>query len=108
MTSRRVGKFRCIACGRVTVQPVDEGHPGHEIRSWCCGCSLRRVTTTDSRQFELDRLHALLENITSIIRKWNRPSHIRLHAGEMTAREMCSVVVVMEGLAADVDAALNA
>ena len=43
MTGRRTGKFRCIACGRITVQPIDEDHPSHEIRSWCCGCSFERA-----------------------------------------------------------------
>lgn len=30
-------KFKCVACGRITFQPIDEDHPSHEIRSWCCG-----------------------------------------------------------------------
>lgn len=43
MTSRRTGKFKCVACGRITEQPIDEDHPNHEIRSWCCGVSFERV-----------------------------------------------------------------
>ena len=34
----RLLKYRCVACGRVTIQPSDEDDPRHEIRSWFCGC----------------------------------------------------------------------
>lgn len=52
MTQQRRGKFKCVACGRITVQPINEDHPNHEIRSWCCCCSFERVYD-DEREAKL-------------------------------------------------------
>jgi ribosomal protein S27E len=40
MTQRRKGAFRCVQCGNTVIQPIDERHPKHEIRSPCCGVAL--------------------------------------------------------------------
>jgi hypothetical protein len=52
----------------------------------------------------LDGLHEAvgLSTALGIIDKWQDPDHIRLHAGEMTAQEMRSVLAVLRAVRADI------
>jgi hypothetical protein len=43
-----------------------------------------------------------LSRAYGVIDTWLDPDHIRLHAGEMTAQEMRSVLAVLRGVRADI------
>lgn len=43
-----------------------------------------------------------LARVLGVIDVWRDPDHIRLHAGEMTAQEMRTVLAVLRGLRADI------
>ena len=42
------------------------------------------------------------ERCLRVVEKWLKPDHIRLHAGEMDAQEMRSVIAVVRAIAAEV------
>lgn len=48
-----------------------------------------------------------LEEALAAIALWQSPSHVRLHAGEMTAQEMRSVQAVLGGIASRIRALKN-
>lgn len=43
------------------------------------------------------------KGVRDVLRRWQQPSYIRLHAGEMTAQEMRSVLAVVKCIAGEVD-----
>jgi hypothetical protein len=43
-----------------------------------------------------------IKNAAQIADKWRNPSHVRLHAGEMTAQEMRSVQSVARAIADEI------
>jgi hypothetical protein len=51
----------------------------------------------------LDGLHEAvgLSRAYNVVDKWLDPDHIRLHAGEMSAQEMRSVLAVLRGVRED-------
>lgn len=42
------------------------------------------------------------QQAVAVIDKWLDPQHIKLHAGEMTAQEMRSVLAVLRGIRAEI------
>lgn len=38
MTERRMIRYRCVACGRIILQPNDENGSQYDVRAWFCGC----------------------------------------------------------------------
>ena len=46
--------------------------------------------------------HAGVEFAAEVCDKWMNPDYIRLHAGEMTAQEMRSVLAVVKAIAAEI------
>lgn len=49
------------------------------------------------------QLYAAPVDLTAIIDEWLRPDHINLHAGEMTVRELRTVLAVVKGIKADIE-----
>jgi hypothetical protein len=49
---------------------------------------------------ELARLRAQVETMQETLELWQQPSHILLHAGEMSAQELRSVIAVVKAITA--------
>lgn len=46
------------------------------------------------------------QGVRDVLRRWQSADYIRLHAGEMTAQEMRSVLAVLKAVALEVEAYL--
>jgi hypothetical protein len=44
------------------------------------------------------------DGVRKVLMRWQRPDYIRLHAGEMTAQEMRSVLAVLKAVSLEVHA----
>ena len=47
---------------------------------------------------DLEKAETKIERIDGIIRQWQVPSYLRLHAGEMSAQEVRTVRAVLESI----------
>lgn len=50
--------------------------------------------------------HTYVEGVRDVMRRWQQSSYILIHAGEMTAQEMRTVLAVLKAVASEVDAYL--
>lgn len=55
---------------------------------------------------DLARAQADIGRLRAVLRRWQRADYIRLHAGEMTAQEMRSVLAVLKAVSLEIEAYL--